>query len=147
MMLKHDLRLALRSFRRNPILTALTVSAIAAGIGAAMISITLYHARAGHPIWWKEHQLFAVTLDARGSDHTGEELMRHPEYPPDQVTYRDAQALYRSDIPKHAVMMYRTARVVDPGKSGVKPFGVTARLTTADFFPMFDTPMRYGSAW
>src|SRR6185437_13406498 len=147
MMLKHDLRLALRSFRRNPILTALTVSAIAAGIGAAMISITLYHARAGHPIWWKEHELFAVTLDARGSDHTGEELMRHPEYPPDQVTYRDAQALYRSDIPKHAVMMYRTARVVDPGKSGVKPFGVTARLTTADFFPMFDTPMRYGSGW
>ena len=147
MMLKHDLRLALRSFRRNPILTALTVSAIAAGIGAAMISITLYHARAGHPIWWKEHQLFAVTLDARGSDHTGEELMRHPEYPPDQVTYRDAQALYRSDIPTHAVMMYRTARVVDPGKSGVKPFGVTARLTTADFFPMFDTPMRYGAGW
>ena len=76
MMLEHDLRLALRSFRRNPILTALTVSAIAAGIGAAMISITLYHARAGHPIWWKEHQLFAVTLDTRGSDHTGEELMR-----------------------------------------------------------------------
>jgi putative ABC transport system permease protein len=147
MMLKHDLRLALRSFRRNPILTALTVSAIAAGIGAAMISITLYHARAGHPLWWKEHQLFAVTLDARGSDHKGEELQRHPEYPPNQVTYQDARALYRSDIPKHSLMMYRTAEVVDPDKAGIKPFGAIARVTTADFFSMFDVPMRYGAGW
>jgi putative ABC transport system permease protein len=147
MMLKHDLRLALRSFRRNPILTALTVSAIAAGIGAAMISITLYHARAGHPLWWKEHQLFAVTLDARGTDHKGEELQRHPEYPPNQVTYRDAQALYRSEIPKHSLMMYRSAQVIDPGQSGIKPFGALARVATADFFSMFDVPMRYGAGW
>jgi putative ABC transport system permease protein len=147
MMLKHDVLLAARSLRRNPILTALIVSAIAAGIGAAMISITLYHARAGHPIWWKEDRLFAVTLDNRGSDHKGEELMRHPEYPPNQVTYRDAQALYRSDIPQHSVMMYRTARVVDPGRPGVKPFGVLGRVATADFFPMFDVPMLYGAGW
>ena len=147
MMLKHDLRLALRSFRRNPILTVLTVSAVAAGIGAAMISITLYHARSGHPLWWKEHQLFAVTLDTRGSNHEGEEMQRHPEYPPNQVTYRDAQALYRSDIPRHSLMMYRTSKVVQPGKPGLKPFGVIARLATADFFPMFEVPLRYGAGW
>jgi len=147
MMLKHDFLLALRSFRRNPILTALMVSAIAAGIGAAMITITIYHARAGHPIWWKEDRQFAVALDNRGSDHTGEELQRHPEYPPDQLTFRDARALYRSDIPDRAVMMYRTGRVVDSGKPGVRPFGVFARLTTADFFPMFEVPMLYGTGW
>jgi len=147
MMLKHDLRLALRSFRRNPILTVLMVTAIAAGIGAAMVTITLYHARAGHPIWWKEDRLFAVSLDNRGNDHKGEELMRHPEYPPDQVTFRDAQALYRSNIPQHAVMMYRSWRVVDPGRTGIKPFNVVIRVTTADFFSMFDVPMLHGSGW
>ena len=147
MMLKHDVLLALRSFRRNPILTALMVSAIAAGIGAAMITITLYHARAGRPMWWKEDRLFAVSLDNRGSDHNGEELMRHPEYPPDQLTFRDAAALYRSDIPQRSVMMYRAGRVLDPGRPGVKPFGVIARLTTADFFAMFDVPMLYGAGW
>jgi putative ABC transport system permease protein len=147
MMLKHDVLLALRSFRRNPILTTLMVSAIAAGIGSAMITITLYHARAGHPLWWKEDRLFAVALDNRGSDHNGEELMRHPEYPPDQLTFRDAEALYRSDIPQRSVMMYRAGRVVDPGRPGVKPFGVIARVTTADFFPMFDVPLLYGAGW
>jgi putative ABC transport system permease protein len=146
MMLKHDLLLALRSFRRNPVLTALMVSAIAAGVGAAMVTITLYHARAGHPIWWKEDRLFAVALDNRGSDHTNEELMRHPEYPPDQLTFRDAQALYRSDIPQHSVIMYRSGRVVEPG-AGRKPFGALVRVTTADFFPMFDVPMLYGAGW
>ena len=147
MMLKHDVLLALRSFRRNPILTALMVAAIAAGIGAAMITITLYHARAGRPMWWKEDRLFAVALDNRGNDHNGEELMRHPEYPPDQLTFRDAEALYRSDIPQRSVMMYRAGRVVDPGRAGVKPFGVIARVTTADFFSMFDVPLQYGAGW
>jgi len=147
MMLKHDLLLALLSFKRNPVLTVLMVSAIAAGIGSAMVTITLYHARAGHPIWWKEDRLFAVALDNRGSDHTNENLMRHPEYPPDQLTFRDAEALYRSDIPEHSVMMYRSGRVVDPGRGGLRPFGALVRVTTADFFPMFDVPLLYGAGW
>jgi putative ABC transport system permease protein len=146
-MLLHDLRLALLSFRRNPILTALTVGAIAAGIGAAMITVTLYHARGGHPIWWKEQRLFAVTLDARSTDPQATRFERHPEYPPFQVTYRDAQALYRSDIPQRAVRMFRSLRVVDPGRKDLKPFAVMGRVATADFFAMFDVPFLYGSGW
>jgi putative ABC transport system permease protein len=146
-MLLHDLRLAMLSLRRNPALTALMVGAIAAGIGAAMITITLYHARAGHPIWWKEDRLFAVTLDARSTDPELTQYERHPEYPPFQLTYRDAQALYRSRIPERAVMMFKASRVVDPERKGLQPFGVTARVTTADFFSMFDVPFLYGSGW
>jgi putative ABC transport system permease protein len=145
--LLHDLRLALRSFKRTPILTVLMVTAIAAGIGAAMITITLYHARAGHPIWWKEDKLFAVALDNRGSDHKGEELQKHPEYPPNTLSYRDAKALYASRIPTHAVRMYQTYRTLDPGRAGIKPFGVQGRVMTADFFTMFDVPMKYGTGW
>jgi putative ABC transport system permease protein len=146
-MLLHDLRLAALSIRRTPGLTALMVGAIAAGIGAAMITITLYHARAGHPIWWKENRLYAVTLDARSMDPEFTQFSRHPEYPPTQVTYRDAQALYRSKIPERAVMMFKSMRVVDPGRSGIQPFSVIGRVTTADFFQMFDVPFLYGSGW
>ena len=146
-MLIHDLKLALQSFRRNKLLTALTIGAISAGIAAVVITMTLYHARSGHPIWWKEDKLFAVTMDTRGSDHKGEEGARHPEYPPFELTYRDARALYRSNIPTHSVMMYTTDRVLDPGLGGVKPFSVVARVTTADFFSMFDVPFLYGSGW
>jgi putative ABC transport system permease protein len=146
-MLLHDLRLALRNLLRTPALTLLTAGAIACGIAATMVTVTLYHARAGHPIWWKENQLFAVTLDTRGVDPSGDRLARHPEYPPFLVTYRDAKALYRSSIPTRSVMMFRSVRVVEPARAGLKPFSASVRVTTADFFPMFDVPFLYGSGW
>src|ERR1700754_1980266 len=101
----HDLRLALHSLRRNPVLTALMVIAIPAGIAASMITITTYHGRSGHPIWWKADKLYAVTLDTRDEDKNNAfaGLVRHPEYPPLQVTYQDAKALYRSTIPTRQV--------------------------------------------
>jgi len=145
----HDLRLALHSLRRNPVLTALMVIAIAAGIAASMITITTYHGRSGHPIWWKADKLYAVTLDPRDPDANNAfaSLQRHPEYPPLQVTYQDAKALFRSDIPTRQVMMYRSSRVVPPRQPGEKPLAFDTRLTTADFFAMFDVPFIYGRGW
>jgi putative ABC transport system permease protein len=142
----HDLRLAFRSLRRNPYLSALMIGTIAVGIAASLIAITLYHARAGHPIPWKDDSLFAVTLDTRDDD-PDQGFSRHPEYPPLQLTYRDARALNASDIPMHRVMMYRAAQIVTPDRQGVKPFEVNIRVTTADFFKTFDVPFIYGSDW
>lgn len=138
--------MALRSLRRTPYLSVLMVGAIAVGITASMIAITLYHARSGHPIPWKDDTLFAVTLDTRDVDPP-KEFERHPEYPPFQLTYRDARALYASDIPLRSVMMFRAAQVVSPAREGVKPFGLQVRVTTADFFGAFDVPFVYGSGW
>jgi len=146
-MLLHDLRLALRSMRHTPVLTALTAGAIACGIAAAMIALTLYHARSGNPIWWKSDQLFAVTLDNRGPPGPQDQFQRHPEYPPFLVTYRDAKALSQSNIPTRSVMMYRSVGIIEPGKPGLKPFSASIRMTTADFFQMFDVPFLFGSGW
>ena len=145
----HDLMLALQSMRRHPVLSALMVLAIAAGIAASMITITVYHGRAGHPIWWKADQLYAVTLDTRDPDSNNafSKLARHPEYPPFQLTYQDAKALYRSDIPVRSVMMFRSNRVITPERKGEKPFATATRVTTADFFAMFDVPFLYGTGW
>jgi putative ABC transport system permease protein len=145
----HDLRLALRSLRRNPVLSALMVIAIAAGIAASMITITVYHARSGHPIWWKADKLYAVTLDTRDPDRGNafSRFQRNPEYPPFQLTYRDAKALYRSDIPVRQVMMFRSYRVISPERPGAKPLPTLTRVTTADFFAMFDVPFLYGAGW
>lgn len=145
-MLAHDLRMAWRSLRRNPFLSALMVGALAVGITASMIAITLYHARSGHPIAWKDDTLFAVTLDLRDDD-PDQGFSRHPEYPPWQLTYRDAHALYASEIPMHSVMMFKASQIVTPDREGVKPFGVNIRVTTADFFRAFDTPFLFGSGW
>jgi putative ABC transport system permease protein len=144
--LVHDLRLALRSLKRNPILSALMVVTIAVGIAASMISITMYHARAGHPIPWKEDKLFAVTMDTR-DDTPDQGFSKHPEYPPNTLTYLDAAALYRSDIPRYSVMMYGSSRLLSPEKGTTKPFDVSVRATTADFFPMFEPAFQFGGGW
>jgi len=142
----HDLRLAWRSLRRNPVLSALMIGAIGVGIAASMIAVTLYHARTGHPIPWKHDTLYAVTLDTR--DNTPpQSFERHPEYPPIQLTYRDAHALYASKIPVHSVMMYTAGQVLTPANKGLKPFRANVRVTTADFFATFDVPFLYGSGW
>lgn len=144
-LLIHDVRAAWRSLRRTPFLSLLMIGAQAIGIAAAMIAITLYHGRAGHPIPWKDQTLFTVVLDNR--DDSPNPGARHPEYPPSQVTYRDARALYTSDIPLHSVMMYRASLVVIPERTDTKPLDANLRVTTADFFQTFDVPFHYGSGW
>src|SRR5690349_7184822 len=67
-MLLHDLRLAAVSCKRTPTLTALMIAAIAAGIGACMVTVTIYHSLSVDPIWWKRGKLFAVTVDAKSND-------------------------------------------------------------------------------
>ena len=49
-MTAYYLRLALKSFRRNPGLTALMVGAIALGIAVCVMTLTIYHAMSGNPI-------------------------------------------------------------------------------------------------
>jgi putative ABC transport system permease protein len=147
-MIAYNLRLAWLSMRRNPILTTLMALAIAFGIAACTMMITSYHRSSGNPIWWKNGQLYAVTLDLKSADPKEREPNdRHWNDPPPQLTYRDALALFDSAIPTRKVMMYKTQRTLDPGVAGMKPFSILVRLTTADFFSMFDVPFRYGGGW
>jgi putative ABC transport system permease protein len=136
----------MRSLRRTPTLSALMIATIAVGIAASMVTITLYHARAGHPIPWKENTLYAVALDNR-DDEPDPGVSAHPEYPPWMVTYLDAKALYRSDIPRRSVMMFRGEQVITPQRANAKPLDVIVRVTTADFFGAFDVPFQYGGGW
>ena len=89
-MLAYYSRLALRSFRRNKVLTALMVLAIALGIGACMTTLTVFRVLSGDPIPEKSDRLFYVQLDPasmRGFT-PGEE-------PAAQVTRFDAETLLR----------------------------------------------------
>ena len=49
-MLGYYLRLACKSFRRTPGLTALMVGAITFGIAACIVTLTVYHTMSGNPI-------------------------------------------------------------------------------------------------
>jgi putative ABC transport system permease protein len=145
-MLWHDIRLALLSIRRNPFIAAVLVAVIAIGIGTSMIAITLYYAKAGNPIWWKNDVLYRVMLDSRPAPREAE-TRRHADYPPVTLIYRDALALYRSDLPAASAMMLGAAGSVSIFGPENRPFRRSARLTTRQFFSMFDVPFLYGQAW
>jgi putative ABC transport system permease protein len=143
----HDFRLALRSIQHNPFMASLIVAVIAIGISTSVVAITLYHAKAGNPIWWKNDVLYRVMLDSRPAADETEKDQPHPEYPPFTLIYRDALAIYQSKIPEHSVMESYSYGLVDSLRPGSPPIERRVRVTTREFFSMFDVPFRYGRGW
>lgn len=145
-MLTYYLRLALKSLRRTPVIAALMIAAIALGVGVCITTLTVYRLMSGNPIEHRNDVLYAVTLDNWDPNNPWDD--RQPDLPPMELTYRDAMALQESDIPTRHVAMRKGPFVVESDPAlGVKPFLIEARLTTKDFFPMFDVPFRYGGGW
>ena len=144
-MLGYYLRLALNSLRRTPGLTALMVCAIALGIAACIVTLTVYHAMSGNPIWWKNNVLYAVTMDSWDPGPPFDP--QHPTLPPPELTYKDATYLARSDIPKRKVIMTQLLGMLNGAPGQSVPLRVMTRATTQDFFAMFDVPFEYGGGW
>ncbi|WP_242112652.1 ABC transporter permease [Luteimonas aquatica] len=135
-------KLALRSFKRNKVLTTLMVMAIALGIGASMTTLTVFHVLSGDPIPGKSGKLFYPQLDAEVARGyvPGEE-------PQAQLTRFDAETLLREKRGVRQALMTGGGVSVTPDRSGMVPFLSDARFTSADFFPMFEVPMLYGNGW
>src|ERR1700757_1258306 len=97
-MYAYYVRLALKSFRRNPGLTALMLGAIALGIGVCVMTMTVYHAMSGNPIWWKNDRLYAVTMDNWDPNDVYDP--RHPAPPPETMTDKDGRLVAQINIPQ-----------------------------------------------
>jgi putative ABC transport system permease protein len=63
-MFGYYIKLALKSIKRNPILSLLMITAIALGIGASMTTITVNYLMSADPIPHKSHQLFHIQVDS-----------------------------------------------------------------------------------
>jgi len=141
-MFGYYLDLALRSLRRNKMLTALMVLAIALGIGASMTMLTVLHVLSGDPLPGKSAQLYYPQVDPQ--DLKG---MLPNKEPPEQVTLIDGLNLLRAARADRQALMTGGSVPVQPEQSSLDPFYVEARYTTADFFAMFDAPFLYGHGW
>ncbi len=142
-MFAYYLKLGWLSIRRNPLLSALMIAAIAIGIGASMTIITVNYIMSSNPIPHKSDQLFYVQLDNWDPNNQEEDGYE----PPDQVTYLDAMALMKAGKAYRQVASNRSGLVLEPQGEDERPFTVNTRDTWADFFPMFDLPFLYGSGW
>ena len=146
-MLRYYLRLALRSFAATPLLTALTTGAIALGVAVSIVTFSIHHLLSGNPIWWKGDRLYAITMNNYPINLPPDMHVPNVALGPNQLTYMDATRLYASNIPERKVIMYRAEGVVSGGAADRFPERVVTRVTTADFFSLFDVPFLYGGPW
>jgi putative ABC transport system permease protein len=137
--------LALRSFRSARGLTALMVLTIAMGIGASMTTLTTFRALSGDPLPGRSADVLRVQLDS------GRKETVVPGAEPDtQLERFDVEALLRDRRAYRQAAMVGGSVTIEPAADApgaLKPFISSARYATADFFPMFDVPFRYGQAW
>ncbi|MEO0972814.1 MAG: ABC transporter permease, partial [Pseudomonadota bacterium] len=143
-MFSYHMRLAWKSLWANRALSALMVAAIAVGIGVSMTTLTIYYLMSTNPVAHRNDVLFAVQLDSWDPESPYND---EPGTVPWELTWRDAQALRKSDIPTRHAAMYKASFVVQPEREDVNPFLSIARATDGDFFAMFDVPFLYGGAW
>ncbi|HET7435299.1 MAG TPA: ABC transporter permease [Thermoanaerobaculia bacterium] len=148
-MLTYHLKIAIKSLRRNPVLTCLLIGGIALGICVSTAFVTLRHLYTQDPLPGKSDKVFYVRLDSWGK----KEGFRQGNAAagvapiPDQVTYRDARNLLRSPIPVRQTATYITRMFVYPDAKASRPFQPDVRFVFSDFFDMFQLPFEYGGPW
>ena len=143
-MFGYYIKLAFKSIKKNPLLSSLMVFAIALGVGASMTTITVNYLMSANPIPEKSHQLFYVQVDSWDphnafNDESGA--------PPNQLTWTDASNLFNAQKASKQVVMAKSGGIVVPDNQDVNPFEAQIRLTTSEFFNMFNTPFLYGASW
>ncbi len=144
-MFKYNIKLALKSMRRNPIMTVLMIAAIAVGIGVSMTTLTVYYMMSSNPIPEKSDVLFAITMDSWNPLRPFDD--DEPERAPHQVTFHDAERLLALDEGKRQTAMFESSLIIEPLNDDDLPFEAGARVATSDFFAMFNVPFLYGSGW
>ena len=140
-MFGYYLDLAVRSLKRNKVLTALMVIAIAVGIGASMTTLTVMHLLSGDPLPSKSGVLFYPQVDA---DPTTDFSHKDPVDVMDYHSAVDLWAAHRAD--RQALIVDSQLKVRAP-ETSLPPLMEMMLSTTSDFFPMFDVPFQYGSSW
>ena len=144
-MFLYQLKMAVKSLKRNPILSTLLVLGIALGIAVSTAFVTTYYMLSRNPIPEKSDVLYYVQMDAWDPNRPWDD--DDPSEPPDQVTYRDMEAVMASDIPTYSSGMYKAQLTIHPEAESERPFRALTRMCYSEFFPMFDAPFLYGSGW
>jgi putative ABC transport system permease protein len=145
-MFSYYFKLALRSLRRNAVLTLLMIAAIGVGIGASMTTLTVFRAMAADPIPEKSGQLFAVQIDNWGPQNRSV-VIGDSEHLQQQISYTDAVGLMNAHAGYRQTASYATGGALTPPNPQLLPFQVRIRTAYTDFFRMFNVPFRFGAPW
>jgi len=140
-MFAYYFNLALLSLKRNKLLTALMVLAIAVGIGASMTTLTVMHLLSGDPLPGKSAHIYYPQVDP---DPTPEKQRKEPL---DVMDYRSAVDLWSAHRANRQTLIANSQVKVRAPEANVPPLMLNMLATTSDFFPMFSVPFEYGNGW
>jgi putative ABC transport system permease protein len=143
-MFEYYLNLALRSTRRNPVLTGLMIVVLGVGIGASMTTLSVFRAMTGDPIPDKSRQLFMVQLDSWGPVKPDEQTEDGLE---ETLSYIDTKGLMELHAAVRQTPVYTTILKIRPFDPNLKPGQAIVPSVSADFFAMFEAPFKFGGPW
>ncbi len=138
-MIRYYIDLALRNARRNKVLTALMVLAIAVGIGASMTTLTVIHLLSGDPLPGRSEHLYYPQIDVNPGSKGRE--------PYDLLDYQTATDLWNARRADRQALLVNSDIKLQAPETRLPPLILPMLSTTSDFFPMFDVPFRYGRGW
>jgi putative ABC transport system permease protein len=133
--------LALRSSGRSKALTALVIALLAFGVSACMVSYAVFRATRSDPIPSQSSRLYVPQVDNVGPSHTWQ------GNPPNMLSYTDAVALWQAHRASRQALVYPTSWQVESDNGQVPAMSMSGDAVTADFFPMFEVPFRFGGGW
>lgn len=142
-MWKYYFRLSWHSLCKTPTLSLLMVLAIATGVAANLTILTMHSVVSSNPLAHKNDRIFAVQFNAWDPDR---EYFALNAIPP-QVTYQDAKALYDANVADEVVVMRKAGVTIQHPESAELPSAYATRMTTRDFFSMFDVRFIHGGPW
>jgi putative ABC transport system permease protein len=145
-MLGHYLWLALKSMRRNPVLTGLAVLILALGIAASVTSLTVLHALSADPLPGRSSRLFVPQFDNAPLDEVAARAGQAVK-PALTLTYRDVQALLQAGQGLRRSAIYGVQMTVRPTRPDMAPQFESGLAAASDLFAMFDAPFARGRAW
>src|SRR6185312_13944559 len=136
MMFGYYLDLALRSLKRNKMLTGLMILAIAVGIGASMTTLTVMRLLSGEPLPGRSQHIFYPQVDASPDGYT-------KSGPLDMLDYRSAVDLWSAHRADRQALLAPSEVKVRAPDGKLPPVMVPMLATTSDFFAMFKVPFQY----
>jgi putative ABC transport system permease protein len=148
-MLTYNAKIAIKSLRRNPVLSAIIISGIALGICASTTFTTVRHMFARDPLPGRSSNIFYVRMDNwdPANPYPDSDQGGNKRHLPTMISYRDAMELRRSTIPVRQTTDYMAQMVVYPDRRVSRPYTEMTRMVYSDFFTMFNTPFAFGGPW
>lgn len=137
--------LVFSNIKRTSNYSVVIVALFALGIGFSMPVITIYTNLVTAPLVNGNGDLYKVMIDSWAEYEPYND--KKPEEAVPLLSYFDVRNLSESTIQKDQFFTYQANSTVEASNKNLPAFRSLVRVTTTDFFKLFDAPFLEGTSW